>query len=98
MVLPSHDGADFWHFIGILLLVGFVGAYFWSIVAAAVVVGLAYHSSRWWCSECQRGAELDAERAEIVARADQQHVWLMAGDDRGVYGPVGAELMRNTRG
>jgi hypothetical protein len=24
--------------------------------------------------------------AEIAARADQQHAWVMAGDERGMYG------------
>ena len=27
-----------------------------------------------------------AEHAAIAARADQQHAWVLAGDDRGVYG------------
>jgi hypothetical protein len=26
------------------------------------------------------------EHAELVARADAQHAWVLAGDDRGVYG------------
>ncbi len=26
-------------------------------------------------------------------RADQQHNWVLQGDDRGIYGPEGAELM-----
>jgi hypothetical protein len=25
------------------------------------------------------------KRAALVARADQQHAWTLAGDDRGVY-------------
>jgi uncharacterized protein YigE (DUF2233 family) len=32
-------------------------------------------------------------RAELVARADQQHEWVMQGDDRGIYGPECAPLM-----
>jgi predicted RNA-binding protein with PUA-like domain len=31
--------------------------------------------------------------AQIAARADQQHNWVMQGDDRGVYGADGARLM-----
>ena len=31
-------------------------------------------------------AELEAAHAAMAARADQQHAWVMAGDDRGVYG------------
>jgi hypothetical protein len=30
---------------------------------------------------------------ELAARADQQHNWVMQGDDRGTYGPQGADLM-----
>jgi hypothetical protein len=66
----------FWQFVGVLLLVGFVGAYFWWTVAAAAVVGLVYYGRRWWRAECQHAAEREAEHAAIVARADQQHVWL----------------------
>ena len=43
----------FWQFVGVLLLVGFVGAYFWWTVAAAAVVGLVYYGRRWWRAECQ---------------------------------------------
>jgi hypothetical protein len=25
-------------------------------------------------------------RAALVARADEQHAWILAGDDRGLYG------------
>src|ERR1700758_5218612 len=33
-------------------------------------------------------------RCDLAARADQQHAWVMAGDERGVYGPAAAQLMR----
>jgi hypothetical protein len=36
-------------------------------------------------------------RAAMAARADQQHAWVLQGDERGVYGPAGAELMRDIR-
>jgi hypothetical protein len=32
-----------------------------------------------------------AERAALVARADQQHAWILAGDDRGIYGDYWAK-------
>jgi hypothetical protein len=73
-------------FIGILLLVGFIGAYFWPIVAALAAVGLVYFGRRWWLAECQRMAALKAEHAAIAARADQQHAWVLRGDPRGTYG------------
>jgi hypothetical protein len=33
----------------------------------------------------------------LIARADRQHAWIMAGDDRGLYGTEGAELMHRIR-
>lgn len=73
-------------FGGVLLLIGFVGAYFWWIVTAVAAAGLVYYSHRWWRAECERAAELAAEYAAIAARADQQHAWALDGDDRGTYG------------
>ena len=46
----------------------------------------------WWCCE-QRGLRQRANAA-IAARAEQQHSWVMRGDDRGIYGMQGAQLMR----
>jgi hypothetical protein len=37
----------------------------------------------------RQDAELERqnrEHAALVARADEQHAWVLAGDDRGVYG------------
>ena len=34
-----------------------------------------------------------AHRDALAARADQQHNWVLQGDDRGIYGAQGAELM-----
>lgn len=45
----------------------------------------------WWYRE-QRALRQRAGAA-IAARADQQHSWVMRGDDRGIYGPHGAQLM-----
>jgi hypothetical protein len=33
-------GRIFWQFVGILLLIGFIGAYFWWIAALAAVAAL----------------------------------------------------------
>jgi hypothetical protein len=35
--------------------------------------------------EVYRGGDSEM-RAALVARADQQHAWVLAGDDRGIYG------------
>ena len=73
-------------FVGLVLLIGFIGAYFWWIVAAVAVVAAVYFGRQLWRAHCARVAELKAEHARIAARADQQHAWVLAGDDRGVFG------------
>jgi uncharacterized membrane protein YdjX (TVP38/TMEM64 family) len=70
----------------LLLLVGFVVAYFkW--IAAAVA---AYFAYRWgcaaWARHCAAADAWKAEQKAIAKRADQQHAWVMAGDPRGTYG------------
>ena len=76
-------------FIGVLLLVGFIGAYFWWIVAILAVVAFAWMAQRAFremeAAEARR-------RAAMAARADQQHAWVLQGDDRGVYGQYPAAL------
>ncbi|MFL6086139.1 MAG: hypothetical protein ACJ74F_23660 [Mycobacterium sp.] len=54
-------------FVAVLLLVGFVGAYFWWIVAAAAVAGLA-----WLLVDHRRGGRRGsgvAGRSRISGRA-----------------------------
>ena len=70
--------------VGVVLLVGFVGAYFWWIFAALAAVALVYFARRWWLAHRQRVAEREAEHAAIAARADQEQAWVLAGDERGV--------------
>ena len=72
--------------VRILLVVWFVAKFWWLILAALVVVVAACLG--WWCCVQSDAADERArrERAELVARADQQHAWFLAGDERGVYG------------
>ena len=73
-------------FIGVLLLIGFVGAYFSWIAAIAAVAALLWMARRAF-REIEAGEVAEARRLAAVAnRADQQHRWALAGDDRGVYG------------
>jgi hypothetical protein len=67
-------------------LVGFVGAYFWWIVATAAAIAFVYLGRQAWRAHCARVAELQTEHAAIAALADQQHSQVMRGDDRGTYG------------
>ncbi len=72
--------------LGVLLLVGFVGAYWGWILTAVIVVAAVMYGRHWWDTECERTAQLRAEHQAIAKRADQQHVWVMQGDPQGTYG------------
>ncbi|MDT5082766.1 MAG: hypothetical protein QOJ80_7403 [Mycobacterium sp.] len=79
--------------LGFLFLVGLVLAY-WQWVLAAVIVVLVVKAAPVAWSEWQ------GERARLralVARADQQHLWAMSGDPRGIHGeyPPAFEVNRS---
>lgn len=70
----------------VLLLIGFVAKFWWLIVLvlAAIVAG-----AMLWLRRRRRleaAGRRRREQAALVARADQQHGWVLEGDDRGVYG------------
>ncbi|OBF61105.1 hypothetical protein A5787_01665 [Mycobacterium sp. 852002-50816_SCH5313054-b] len=66
----------------------------WLIAGAAALVGL-FFVVRALVREGLRRAELRAaHRTAVRFRADQQHRGVLRGDDRGIYGVEGAELMR----
>jgi hypothetical protein len=58
--------------LALLLVVGFLGVYFWQIVAIAALVLVV------WAR--------DERAAALIARADQQHTWALGGDLRGTFG------------
>ena len=72
--------------IAMLIAVSLAVKLFWWIVGIVGVI-VAVHWGR-------RAVDWHAERVEaerrrlagLVARADQQHRWVLAGDERGVYG------------
>ena len=66
---------------------------FWWIVGAAALVGLFFLARVIVRSHARRAAEYARHRAELAARADQQHNWVLRGDDRGIYGIEGARIM-----
>ena len=81
----------------VALMIYLVVTFIWWIVAVALAVALFY-LIKAIVEENRRRREVRAHRcAEIAARADQQHSWVMQGDERGVYGPEGAALMRTLR-
>jgi beta-lactamase regulating signal transducer with metallopeptidase domain len=82
-------------FFGVLMLIALIIRLIWWILGAAVLVVLFY-VVRAQLRASRARAEADARRAaQIAARADQQHRWILRGDERGIYGeyPV-ADLFR----
>ena len=70
----------------VLLLVGFVAAYWWLIllVLAAISAGVAL-----WLGhqrQLEAAGRRSREHGALVARPHQQHAWVLAGGDRGIYG------------
>ena len=71
------------------VLLIFVGAIvkFWAWTAAVLGALMVFGLLLWLTFYLERRVEARYERrAALVARADQQHAWVQAGDDRGVYG------------
>jgi hypothetical protein len=83
----ASGGSGWGAVIGVLFLVGLVIKFIWWILGA-----LALRQNN------AATAVRHQRMAEIAARADQQHNWVIQGDDRGTYGPDGAPLMRFIRG
>lgn len=72
--------------VSALLVVAALVFVFWWIVAAAALYGIyrgGSRSLRWYR---HRAALAAHRRAELLARAEIQHRWYMAGDPRGIYG------------
>jgi hypothetical protein len=61
---------------------------FWWLIALVVCAVVVWKRAPVWWAAHEAIAAAEAERvAAIVARADQQHAWVLAaGDDRGTYG------------
>jgi hypothetical protein len=93
MSTTASGGGGLGGLLGLLLLIGLIVKFIWWILGAAAFVGLCF-LVRAIVRECQeRDAVKAAHRAALAARADQQHDWVLRGDDRGIYGKEGAELM-----
>ena len=79
--------------LGVLLIIGLIIKFIWWILGALAIV-VAFVIVRALVERhLAAAAELARARAETVTRADQQHAWVLTGDDRGIYGPEGAKLM-----
>jgi hypothetical protein len=75
-----------WQFIGTLLLVGLMLKYWWVIAFIVCVVLVWKWAPGWWAAHQASVAAEERRVAEVAARADQQHAWVLAGDPRGTYG------------
>ena len=85
-------------FFGLLMLIALIIRLIWWILGAVALVVLFY-VVRAQLRAARARADVAARRAAaIAARAEQQHRWVLRGDERGVYGeyPV-ADLFRERR-
>ena len=92
----SDSSSDGW---GVIIAVGFfiwfVTTFFWWIVAAAGAVVMYFIVRAAVRSSAADRAAWAEYYALLAARADQQHEWVQRGDDRGIFGAEGADVMRS---
>jgi hypothetical protein len=89
----SSSGGGFAALLVLMLIVGIIIKFIWWILGAAALVGVYFLVRaivRWYS---KRLAAYARYWDGLAARADQQHNWVLQGDDRGIYGSEGAELM-----
>ncbi len=89
----SNDGGGLPAVIGMLFVIGLVIKYIWWIVGALAVAAAVYAIGELIRGNQANAAAKARANAAIAARADEQHNWVLHGDDRGIYGPDGAKLM-----
>jgi hypothetical protein len=80
-------------FVVVLVVIAIIVKFIWWILGAAALIGLFYFVRAVMRENRKQTDALARRSAEIAARADQQHEWVLQGDDRGIYGPDGAKLM-----
>lgn len=71
------------------VLLIFIGAIvkFWVWIAVALAAAALFGLLLWLALYAARRVDArESARLAVAARADQQHAWVLAGDDRGVYG------------
>jgi beta-lactamase regulating signal transducer with metallopeptidase domain len=83
---------------GILMLIALIIKLIWWILGVIAIVVL-FRLVRAHLRAARAQREVDARCvAQLAARAEQQHRWVLRGDERGIYGeyPV-ASLFRERR-
>lgn len=87
------SGAGF----ALLVLIAVVIKFIWWILGALALVAL-FLMARAVVREIRRRRAAYARYcAQLAAHAEQQHNWVLQGDDRGIYGTEGARLMKVIR-
>lgn len=82
-------------FLGaIAWLIMFIVRHIWVILGILVVVASIYLAKAIVLENRRRRDAYARYCADIAAKADQQDDWVAAGDERGIYGPGGVDLMR----
>jgi hypothetical protein len=89
----SSGGGGFARLFGLLLLIGIIIKFIWWILGAVALVAVFFIGRAIVRRYDQRRAADARYRDALAARADQQHNWVLRGDERGIYGTEGAELM-----
>jgi hypothetical protein len=70
----------------LLIFVGFV-VKFWVWIAVAFGAAIVFGLLLWAAFYAARRVDArEHARLAIAARAEQQHAWVLAHDDRGIYG------------
>jgi len=93
----SSGGGGLGAVLGVLFLIGLIIKFIWWILGALALVAACYAIRAVVRQSEAAAAARNHRMAELAARADQQHNWVMQGDDRGIYGPDCAPLMRFVR-
>lgn len=89
----ASNSGGFGALFALLVVVAIIIKFIWWILGALALVG-AFFLARAVVRENRKRRDTYVRFcAQIAARADQQHNWVMQGDDRGVYGADGARLM-----
>jgi hypothetical protein len=71
---------------GVLMLVALIIKIIWWILGA-IVLYVLFWVGRSQLRLARTRREAEARRAaQVAARAEQQHRWVLRGDDRGIYG------------
>jgi hypothetical protein len=84
--------------IGVALILSVATAVLGILAAAATLYGM-YWLGRWvWRGYRTRACVRAHERAELLARAEIQHRWYLAGDPRGTFGRYPPALAQNHHG